>query len=284
MKTAEPSVYLSNWQDNMSPAKPIQRWWYIHYTQPATREVAAQRTEASGTKTAGTAVPRSTAKPRGGSPGSSRERDTGHPTDSKAATRKEKRTLRCALQKAREVALRYTIEASAGMKAFDGPPLGPKNIKDLLLRNFRVKLSTPEAIALIAYFTKKGGRSDFGEPITIEHGEFLHAIRRLRREQLKKKEKRERKPRYCAALRRTGSESLPVNASSFFSDFRHDRHQIETHGQQPSIVDNALPKVNQAGPSYDPRRTESLPETDEGIARSSHALANTGINQSLERA
>ena len=59
------------------------------------------------------------------------------------------------MQKAREVALRYTIEASAGMKAFDGPPLGPKNIKDLLLRNFRVKLSTSEAIALIVYFTKK---------------------------------------------------------------------------------------------------------------------------------
>lgn len=73
----------------------------------------------------------------------------------KAVTRKEKKTLRRALDKAGEVALRYTIEMSAGMKAFDGPPLGPEDVKDLLLRNFRVKLSMSEAGALIKNFTAK---------------------------------------------------------------------------------------------------------------------------------
>lgn len=69
-------------------------------------------------------------------------------------TRKQKRTLRRALTTAGEVALRYTMEASVGMKAFDGPPLGPKDLKDLLLRNFRIRLPVSEAAALIAHFVK----------------------------------------------------------------------------------------------------------------------------------
>lgn len=77
----------------------------------------------------------------------------------------------------------------------------------------------------------KGCRADFVEPITIEHGEFLHAIRRLRREQLKKKEKRDRKPRSYAALR-TSAESSPVNASPASSGFQVDPQRIGTKQKQ----------------------------------------------------
>lgn len=68
-------------------------------------------------------------------------------------SRKQRRTLRRALEKAGDVALRLTLEVSAGVKAFDGPPLTPSDVKDLLLRNFRVRLSTSEAEALILHFS-----------------------------------------------------------------------------------------------------------------------------------
>lgn len=80
-----------------------------------------------------------------------------------APTRREKRVLRRALEKAGEAALRYTIEASVGMKAFDGPHLGPRDVRELLLRNLRIKLSVAEATALIAHFTKvRGGAARRG--------------------------------------------------------------------------------------------------------------------------
>lgn len=80
---------------------------------------------------------------------------------------------------------------------------------------------------MISLSLVKGCRADFVEPVTIEHGEFLHAIRRLRREQLKKKEKRDRKSRSYAALR-TSAESSPVNASSASSGFLNDPQRIGT--------------------------------------------------------
>lgn len=48
-----------------------------------------------------------------------------------------------------------------GVKAFDGPPLGPGDVKDLLLRNFSVRTSRSEAAALVAHFAKKVCRYDF---------------------------------------------------------------------------------------------------------------------------
>ncbi|CAM9375217.1 unnamed protein product [Sphacelaria rigidula] len=87
--------------------------------------------------------------------------------------------MRCALEKAGEAAARYTIEVSKEMKAFDGPPLGPRDVRELLLRVFRIKLSVPEATALVAYFTKVMG-CNVGH---IEHGDFIHSIQRLRRGQ-----------------------------------------------------------------------------------------------------
>lgn len=72
-------------------------------------------------------------------------------------SRTGRKVMRCALEKAGEAAARYTIEVSKEMKAFDGPPLGPRDVRELLLRVFRVKLSVPEAIALVAYFTKVMG-------------------------------------------------------------------------------------------------------------------------------
>lgn len=97
-----------------------------------------------------------------GSPGSSRERERIKSKRSKISV-KRKRILRSALEKAGEVALRLTLEVSAGVKAFDGPPLKPSDVKDLFLRNFRVRLSTSEAEALIMHFTssttKVGGGS-----------------------------------------------------------------------------------------------------------------------------
>lgn len=56
------------------------------------------------------------------------------------------------MEKAGDVALRLTLEVSAGVKAFDGPPLKPSDVKDLFLRNFRVRLSSSEAEALIKHF------------------------------------------------------------------------------------------------------------------------------------
>lgn len=88
------------------------------------------------------------------SPGSSRERAEGGGSNQKMETIRQRRTLRSALSKAGEVALRLTMEVSAGVKAFDGPPLAPKDVKDLFLRNFRVKLSTSEAETLIVNFTR----------------------------------------------------------------------------------------------------------------------------------
>lgn len=90
--------------------------------------------------------------PANGSPGSSRERERVKSGRTKAS-RKQKRILRSALEKAGEVALRLTMEVSAGVKAFDGPPLKPSDVKDLFLRNFRVRLSASEAEALIMHFT-----------------------------------------------------------------------------------------------------------------------------------
>jgi len=49
--------------------------------------------------------------------------------------------------------LRLTVEVYAGLKAFDGPPLAPADVKDVLLRNFRVRFSTSEAEALIVHFS-----------------------------------------------------------------------------------------------------------------------------------
>lgn len=62
--------------------------------------------------------------------------------------------LRRALVKAAAAAMRYNLDVTAGMKAFDGPPLGPRDVRELLLRNFRIKLSVPEATALVGHFTK----------------------------------------------------------------------------------------------------------------------------------
>lgn len=87
-------------------------------------------------------------------------------------TRREKRVLRRALEKAGEAAMQYTIEASAGMKAFDGPPLGPRDVRELLLRSFRIKLSVSEATALIEHFTKVtmgGAARRKGERCTQQH-------------------------------------------------------------------------------------------------------------------
>lgn len=49
--------------------------------------------------------------------------------------------------------MRYTLDASVGFKAFDGPPLTPQDVKDLLRRNVGISLTTPEAIALIVQFS-----------------------------------------------------------------------------------------------------------------------------------
>lgn len=49
--------------------------------------------------------------------------------------------------------MRLTVEVYAGLKAFDGPPLAPADVKDVLLRNFRVRFSTSEAEALIMHFS-----------------------------------------------------------------------------------------------------------------------------------
>lgn len=88
----------------------------------------------------------------GVSPGSSREGDDEGGSKKKMAVPRQ-RILRSALDKAGEVALRLTLEVSAGVKAFDGPPLKPRDVKDLFLRNFRVRVSTSEAEALIVNFT-----------------------------------------------------------------------------------------------------------------------------------
>lgn len=87
---------------------------------------------------------------RGETPGSSDENDI----DATGPTRGRKRTLRRALDKAAEAASRYSLEMAASMKAFDGPHLGPADVRELLLRTFRIKLSIPEASALVAHFTK----------------------------------------------------------------------------------------------------------------------------------
>lgn len=88
-------------------------------------------------------------------PGSASDHDRlGAEAPAPALLRRERRGLRRALEKAGEAATRYTIEVSVGMKAFDGPPLGPRDVRELLLRNFRIKLSVPEATALVAHFTK----------------------------------------------------------------------------------------------------------------------------------
>lgn len=89
----------------------------------------------------------------GGSPGSLYERDSSSgQASSSTRSKSRKRTRRCALDKARQAALSYTLEVSDGMKAFDGPPLGPQDVKDLLRRNFRIAMSTSEAVALIKDF------------------------------------------------------------------------------------------------------------------------------------
>lgn len=49
--------------------------------------------------------------------------------------------------------MRLTAEVYAGLKAFDGPPLTPGDVKDVLLRIFRVRFSTSEAEALIVHFS-----------------------------------------------------------------------------------------------------------------------------------
>lgn len=97
-----------------------------------------------------------------GSRGSSRERE-GEVLRSDKVTRKHRRTLRRALEKARIAAQRLTLEALVGVKAFDGPPLGPADIRDLFLRNFRVRLSFSEAEAIITHFTPKvmGSEGDY---------------------------------------------------------------------------------------------------------------------------
>lgn len=51
--------------------------------------------------------------------------------------------------------MRLTAEASPGVKAFDGPPLEPADVRDLFLRNFRVRLSSSEAEAIVRHFTQK---------------------------------------------------------------------------------------------------------------------------------
>ncbi|CAM9641240.1 unnamed protein product [Pylaiella littoralis] len=187
------------------------------------------------------------------------------------------RILRSALDKAGEVALRLTLEVSAGVKAFDGPPLKPRDVKDLFLRNFRVRVSTSEAEALIVNFTTATGRRppDRVDSIAIEHGKFLQGLRRLRRELLKKlqgktydNKKRGQRSLVCGG----GPESSPASNSSSLPILSLCRNHSGTivrgektnrrHSIDADVVARALAKVDRAASSYDTRRIDNLRQAD----------------------
>lgn len=90
-------------------------------------------------------------EPLGDSPSPSR---SGRQGKSVPRRPKQRRNLRIALEKAARAASQYTLPVAAGMKAFDGPHLGPEDVRDLLRRTFRITLSMPEATALVKHFTK----------------------------------------------------------------------------------------------------------------------------------
>ncbi|CAM9374327.1 unnamed protein product, partial [Discosporangium mesarthrocarpum] len=87
--------------------------------------------------------------------------------------RERKRALGRALSKVMDVASRCDRDNLQGLKAFEGPPLTPADVKDLLLRNFRVHLTEHEAAELIDHFSKDPGGG------CIEHRQFLVAFVKL---------------------------------------------------------------------------------------------------------
>ncbi|CAM9413621.1 unnamed protein product, partial [Ectocarpus fasciculatus] len=223
----------------------------------------------------------------GGSPGSSREGEEGRPHQTKAKKR-QRRVLQSALDKARDVALRLTWEDWRGVKAFDGPSLTPADVKDLFWRNFRVKLSTPEAEAMIVNFCKKRCRQG-GAIISIEHGEFLQAFLRLRRDLLKKQQgngwdKTARKPKSLVDGGRgpeSSTTSKDISSLPLLSLPRS--HPGMTRGEDGNLlravdadtINRALAKVDRAALSYDPRRIENLRQAD--LSRVSTPRAFGGV-------
>ncbi|CAN0221540.1 unnamed protein product, partial [Scytosiphon promiscuus] len=204
--------------------------------------------------------------------GSSRERE-GEKSRPDKVTRKQRRILRRALEKAGVAALRLTSEASAGVKAFDGPPLEPADIKDFFRRNFRVRLSSSEAEAIITHFTTKECRQS-QRVISIEHGQLSQALRKLRRG-LMTKEGSGSTTRSCTSRRHdavaSGPGSISTGAASSSlpllcppRDWSKKRNR-DTQEHQSLDVENvarALAKVERAAAYYDPRRVENLRQAD----------------------
>ncbi|CAN0327562.1 unnamed protein product [Ectocarpus sp. 6 AP-2014] len=223
----------------------------------------------------------------GGSPGSSREGEEGRPQQTKTKKR-QRRVLHSALDKARDVALRLTWEDWRGVKAFDGPSLSPADVKDLFWRNFRVKLSTAEAEAMIVNFSKKRCRQG-GSIISIEHGEFSQAFLRLRRDLLKKEQgngcyKTARKPKSLVdGVRGPESSKTSRDTSSLpLLSLRRSlpgMTRVEDGNLHRAVdadtINRALAKVDRAALSYDPRRIENLRQAD--LSRVSTPRAFGGV-------
>ncbi|CAM9326054.1 unnamed protein product [Ectocarpus sp. 4 AP-2014] len=222
----------------------------------------------------------------GGSPGSAQEGEEGRPQQTKTRKR-QRRVLHSALDKARDVALRLTWEDWRGVKAFDGPSLAPADVKDLFWRNFRVKLSAAEAEAIIVNFSKKRCRHG-GSIIGIEHGEFLQAFLRLRRDLLKKhqgngRDKTARKPKSLVDGVRGPESSNTSKATSslpLLSLRRSLPGMTRVGGNLHRAVDSdtinrALAKVDRAALSYDPRRIQNLRQAD--LSRVSTPRAFGGV-------
>ncbi|CAM9261269.1 unnamed protein product [Ectocarpus sp. 8 AP-2014] len=222
-----------------------------------------------------------------GSPGSSREGEEGRPQQTKTKKR-QRRVLHSALDKARDVALRLTWEDWRGVKAFDGPSLSPADVKDLFWRNFRVKLSAAEAEAMIVNFSKKRCRQG-GSIICIEHGEFLQAFLRLRRDLLKKQQgngcdKTARKPKSLVdGVRGPESSKTSRDTSSLpLLSLRRSlpgMSRVENGNLHRAVdadtINRALAKVDRAALSYDPRRIENLRQAD--LSRVSTPRAFGGV-------
>ncbi|CAN0402350.1 unnamed protein product [Ectocarpus sp. 12 AP-2014] len=209
-----------------------------------------------------------------GSPGSSREGEEGRPQQTKTRKR-QRRVLHSALDKARDVALHLTWEDWRGVKAFDGPSLTPADIKDLFWRNFRVKLSAAEAEAMIVNFRKKRCRQG-GSIVSIEHGEFLQAFLRLRRDLLKRQQgngcdRTARKPKSLVdGVRGPESSKTPRATSSLpLLSLRRSlpgMTRVEDGNLHRAVdadtINRSLAKVDRAALSYDPRRIENLRQAD----------------------
>ncbi|CAM9309777.1 unnamed protein product [Ectocarpus sp. 13 AM-2016] len=210
----------------------------------------------------------------GGSPGSSREEEEGRQQQTKTRKR-QRRVLHSALDKARDVALHLSWEDWRGVKAFDGPSLTPADIKDLFWRNFRVKLSAAEAEAMIVNFSKKRCRQR-GSIVSIEHGEFLQAFLRLRRDLLKKQQgngcdRTARKPKSPVnGVRGPESSQTPRATSSLpLLSLRRSLSgttRVEDGNLHRAVdadtINRSLAKVDRAALSYDPRRVENLRQAD----------------------